>query len=763
MQAPGSRTEAGPGDAAIKAYRWLLTGRVQGVGFRPFVYRLARRLDIRGRVQNLSGQVMIIGEGQQRQLMQFGRALLAEAPPLARPRIESCIERAPAGLTDFRIVSSVAGTETEACLPPDYFCCDACLDELNDPHDRRYRYPFINCTQCGPRYTLITGLPYDRATTTMADFGMCEACRTEYQDPGNRRFHAEPIACHACGPQLQFSVPGSPPVVDTPAALAGCIASLKAGRIVAVKGVGGYHLMVDATNEAAVERLRARKRRPHKPLALMLPADAAVLHRMIELDAASHAALFDPLRAIVLVQVRPGSGIAPGIHPGLNEAGVMLPYSPLHHLLMQDVGGPLVATSANISGEPVLTEAKEVEARLVGVADCCLHHDRRIVRPADDSVFRVLAGRARPIRLGRGAAPVEMPLPFSLEKPVLAAGSHMKNTTALGWRGRAIVAPHTGDLDNPRAHAVFEQVAAGLQSLYGVSPQVIACDAHPRFAGTRWAASTGLPVLKVLHHHAHASALAGEHTDVDAWLVFTWDGIGLGDDHTLWGGEGFAGAPGRWRRVATLRPFRLVGAEHAGRAPWRSAAGMCWATGQAWREKQYALVLQAWRRGINCHVTSAAGRLFDGAAVLAGLLDEASYEGQGPMWLEAVADGIPGAPVPLPLAKNAAGLWELDWGPLVTPLSDAGRPAGERAAMFHASLAHGLLGQARAVREETGLRHVGLTGGVFQNRRLTEQARGLLTADGFDVRLAERLPCNDAGLSFGQLVEAGARQGGARS
>jgi hydrogenase maturation protein HypF len=746
-----------PRDRALKACRWRLTGRVQGVGFRPFVYRLARNLNIRGHVQNVAGQVVIVGEGRQGELAQFGHALLADAPPLACPQMASCVEQAPAGYSEFRIADSVEGEETQVCLPPDLFCCDDCLRELNDPDDRRYRYPFINCTQCGPRYTIITGLPYDRVKTTMTDFPMCTACRTEYQDPGNRRFHAEPIACPACGPQLRFSVPGSPPVCDMPAALAACVANLKAGRIVAVKGVGGYHLIADAANESIVALLRARKNRPHKPLAVMLPADPARLRQMLELDTAAHAALFDPLRAVVLARARAGSGIAPAVHPGLNEVGVMLPYSPLHHLLVQDVGGPLVVTSANFSGEPVLTEAEDVETRLAGVADCYLHHDRRIVRPADDSVFRMVAGRPRPTRLGRGAAPIELPLPFFLAKPVLAAGSHMKNTIALGSADRAMITPHIGDLDNPRALAVFRQVAADLQALYGVAPQAIACDAHPGFAGTRWAAASGVPVLKVLHHHAHASALAAEHPDVAAWLVFTWDGVGLGDDNTLWGGEGFVGAPGSWRRVATLRPFRLVGAEQAARAPWRSAAGMCWTAGLAWREAQYGLVLQAWRRGVNCHATSAAGRLFDGAAVLAGLLEEASFEGQGPMWLEALAEGISGVPVPLPLAKNAAGLWETDWRPLIAPLADAARPAGERAAVFHTSLALGLLRQAQAVRGETGLRHVGLAGGVFQNRRLTEQALGLLTADGFDVRLAERLPCNDAALSFGQLVETGAR------
>ncbi|WP_020653155.1 carbamoyltransferase HypF [Massilia niastensis] len=758
MDTAGAGVENAPGDGLMAGRRWLLAGRVQGVGFRPFVYRLACAYGIRGFVQNLAGRVVVVGEGTQRELAQFGHALLAEAPPLARPRLASCAAHPPGGFADFRIIASAPDAEAEIFLPPDCFCCDDCVRELDDPHDRRYRYPFINCTQCGPRYTVITGLPYDRERTTMKQFAMCAACRAEYEDPGNRRFHAEPIGCPVCGPRLAFHAPGSPLVEDTPAALARTIGHLHAGWIVAVKGLGGYHLLADATSGAAVARLRQRKHRPHKPLALMFPADPAYLRRMLDLDPAAHAALFDPARPIVLVRAREGSGLAQGIHPGLNEVGVMLPYSPLHHLLLQAFGRPLVATSGNISGEPVLTDAAEAEARLAAVADCYLHHDRRIARPADDSVLRVIAGRPRPIRLGRGAAPVEVALPFVLSRPLLAAGSHMKNTLALGWRDRAIVAPHVGDLDSPRALAVFEQVAADLQALYGIAPAAVACDAHPGYASTRWAAASGLPLLKVQHHRAHASALAAEHPDVERWLVFAWDGIGMGDDGSLWGGEAFAGAPGDWRRVASLRPFRLVGAEQAGRAPWRSAAALCWETGHAWREGQHELVLQAWRRRVNCRTTSAAGRLFDGAAALVGLLDEASHEGQGPMWLEAIAEGEDGAPVPLPVAKNGAGLWEMDWGPLIRPLMDARQTAARRAAVFHISLAHGLLAQARSVRREHGLRHVGLTGGVFQNRRLAETALQLLTADGFDVRLAERLPCNDAALSFGQLVEAGARQ-----
>jgi hydrogenase maturation protein HypF len=746
-----------PHECKAAAWRWLLTGRVQGVGFRPFVHRLAGQYGIKGFVQNVAGQVLVVGEGEGGALSRFGQALLDEAPPLARPRLASCQTQPGAGFRDFRILASAADAQGEVSLPPDLFCCEDCLRELSDPTDRRYRYPFINCTQCGPRYTLIAALPYDRANTTMKPFMLCARCRAEYEDPGSRRFHAEPIACPDCGPRLSLHAPGQSPLHGE-AALAACLGRLDRGGIVAAKGVGGYHLLADAGNEAAVARLRARKRRPHKPLAVMFPADDACLDRLLELDPVARAALWDPQRPIVLVRPRADAKLARGIHPGLEQVGAMLPYSPLHHLLMQDFGRPLVATSANISGEPVMTEPGEVEARLGDVADMFLHHDRPIARPADDSVFRVIAGRPRPLRLGRGVAPLEMTLPRVLSRPLLATGGHMKNTVALGWGERAVISPHIGDLDSPRALAAFEASLAELARLHGIAPEGIVCDAHPDYAGTRWAMASHLPAIPVQHHRAHASALAAEHPDVARWLVFTWDGLGLGDDASLWGGEAMLGAPGAWRRTASLRPFRLPGAQRAGRAPWRGAAALCWECGLAWRGAADGMLLQAWRKGINCSTTTSAGRLFDGAAALLGLLDEASFEGQGPMWLEASAQDRDAAPLALPLARNGAGLWELDWRPLVATLLEPARPAGERAALFHASLAQGLLMQARAVRAAHGVHHVGFAGGVFQNRRLAEKSLGLLAADGFDVRLARQLPCNDAALAFGQLVEAGARQ-----
>jgi hydrogenase maturation protein HypF len=710
-------------------------------------------------VRNRTGVVEILAGGRADALAAFERALVAEAPPLARPRIDSRedADRGELGAAapGFRILPSAAGDPPRVCVPPDYFMCADCERELQDPDDRRFRYPFINCTQCGPRYTLIRALPYDRAQTTMAGFALCAACGAEYADPLDRRFHAEPVACPDCGPSLAFVGQGTAASVADPVAAAA--QALRAGAIVAVKGVGGYHLVCDAANADAIATLRERKGRPAKPLAVMLPAAGRdgldAVRRCARLAADTAAAIRDATRAIVVVPARDDSPLAEGVAPGLGEVGVFLPYSPLHHLLIQAFGGPLVATSGNLSGEPVLTDNDEAGRRLAGIADAFLHHDRPIERPADDPVMRPVAGRVRPLRLGRGNAPVERALPRSLAQPVLATGGHLKNTLALAWEDRVIVSPHIGEMDSPRSQQVFAQVAGDLQRLYGVEARALVCDAHPGYGTSRWAAAQSLPVTTVWHHHAHASALAGEHPEVRDWLTFTWDGVGLGADGSLWGGESFLGAPGRWQRAASLRSFRLPGGDHAGREPWRSAAALCWEAGIDWQPRLpgAALARQAWQRDIRCHETSAAGRLFDAAACLVLGIDAASYEGEGPMRLEAVA-ADDGPVVALPLQADDDVL-RVDWRPLLPMLLDTQLTAAERAAGFHLSLATAIAGIALRLRDASRVERVGLTGGVFQNARLAQAAVTALAGQGFEAVLPTALPCNDAGLSFGQVIE----------
>lgn len=762
-------TASGLSTAPFLAWRWRIVGRVQGVGFRPFVYRLAHSLGLRGWVRNSGGTVEIHAQGPAPLLKTFGRALLDQAPPASRPQLLEERAAPQEAATEFRILASAAGAPAQIHVPPDLFTCDECLIELRDSAARRYRYPFINCTQCGPRYTLIQALPYDRPNTTMAAFALCPACAAEYADPMDRRFHAQPLACQVCGPRLRWHADAgtSLQVGGNEAALDTAVAALRAGWIVAVRGIGGYHLLCDAGREDAVTRLRARKRRPAKPLALMVPwcGNDGLDHArcLVQLSPLQAAALTDPVRPIVLARRRDTAPIPLAIAPGLHEIGLMLPYSPLHHLLLDAFGSALVATSGNLSGEPVLTEPEEAQARLAGIADGFLHHDRPIARPADDSVLRIIAGVARPLRIGRGAAPLELRLPVPIGVPTLAVGAFLKNTVALAWGERAVISPHIGDLSSPRGHAVFAQVAEDLQQLYGVRAQRIVHDAHPDFPNTRWARASGLPTLAVWHHHAHAAALAGEYPDDAPLLCFTWDGVGLGPDGTLWGGEALLGRPGAWRHVASFHPFRLPGGERAARQPWRTALALCWESGIDWPDGAHLadpLLRQAFERGVNAPQTTAVGRLFDAAAALLSVCLRASYEGEAPMRLEALCEGISAPPVALPLTRDAAGIWRSNWLPLLPLLLDIQFSPAVRAASFHASLAQALCEQALAVRHDCGVTRVGVAGGVFQNRVLSEQVCERLCAVGFEVLIPQQLPVNDAAISYGQLVEAAASPAG---
>lgn len=752
-------------ESGATSLRLKVRGRVQGVGFRPFVRRLAIVHELTGWVRNEGGGVSIHIEGSKEATSSFLAVLISGAPPASGPEIET-VENANFGhFRDFAIHASSAGPLNSAVLPPDLFVCSDCLEELRDPSERRYRYPFINCTQCGPRYTIIGRLPYDRHNTAMARFSLCADCRREYEDPADRRYHAQPLACAGCGPTLELRArnghEGDPQVIATgQGALYEVAVLLSMEAIIGVQGVGGFHLMCDARSEAAVTRLRERKRRPDKPLAVMVGMEggdgldqARALAHLTEED---ERALVDPVRSIVLVRKRNGSDLATGIAPGLNEVGILLPYSPLHALLLQDFGAPLIATSGNRSGDAVETQSRSALENLSDVADVFLLHDRPILRPADDPVYRTIAGKARPMRLGRGNAPLQITLPFSVPRPTLAVGGQLKNTIALAWENRAVISPHVGDLDTPRSQAAFRAAANDLQKLFGIRAEAVACDLHPEYTSTRWARKTGLPLSPVQHHFCHASALMGEHAELSDVLVFTWDGVGLGEDRSLWGGEALLGRPGCWRRVGTFRPFRLPGGERAAREPWRSALGMCWESGLAWcaPNSDLGLLRQAWERGLNAPFTTSVGRLFDGAAALIGLLVKSTYEGQAPMMLEAVATNGPAIELPL---RREGHLMSTDWAPLLAHLLDRSTDTPERSAIFHESLAKVVHDQAIAVRELTPVTKVGLTGGVFQNRRLTERAVALLSASNFDVLLPVRVPGNDAGLSFGQIVEAAAR------
>jgi len=743
-------------DSGKEARSIVVSGRVQGVGYRPFVYITAHKLDLSGTVKNASGKVLIHAQGDSNNIDALEHALVHSAPSFARPVLahtETCQWR---DFEAFSILASESSDESEIHIPPDLFTCDDCLTELTTPTERRYQYPFINCTQCGPRYTLITAMPYDRPNTSMAGFPLCDDCRAEYESPVDRRFHAQPLACDVCGPKLEFVGAHDADPLDA------TILALRDGQIVAVKGVGGYHLLCDAENDTVVARLRDRKRRPHKPLAVMFPLAGVdgldVIRQNVVVDDVVRRAVLDPARPVVLARKGKNMTLSPLLAPGLRELGVFLPYSPLHHQILTCFERPLVATSGNISGEPVITDNDEAVQRLSGVADAFLQHNRPIVRPADDAVIRPIAGTPRLIRPGRGLAPLERELAGSLDVPTLAVGGHMKVTVALAWENRLVLSPHIGDLDSPRSLAVFKNVIRDLQELYDMPCQRIVCDQHPGYASRRWAEQTGLPVLPVQHHAAHAASLAGEHPDVDQWLIFTWDGVGYGDDGSLWGGEAFSGKPGDWSRAASFETFQLVGRDRAGREPWRSAAALMWQQGLTWQAPIAGLDLarQAWAKDIGTLSTSAAGRLFDAAAALILGRHTASFEGQGPMELEQIAEGNAEA-IAMPLRLDAQGVLRSDWAPLLPMLMDSDLSPELRAETFHVSMAQALVDQAVQIHRDTPFQAVGLSGGVFQNRRLTELIEDKLQKVGIDCRLHRDIPANDGGLCFGQVIEAMAR------
>ncbi len=744
-------------DHTVSTIHLRLSGKVQGVGFRPHIYRIATELGITGWARNLRGEVEIMASGTEQATTLFMRRLIKEAPAVASPRISQRNEIDSARLAAtarFAILDSIHEEGEKIHLPCDLDCCPRCLNELNDPTNRRYRYPFINCAECGPRYTAITQLPYDRASTSMASFPRCAQCEKEYRDPADRRFHTEAISCPTCGPQLTF-VAGNSRLNDTAGALIKTEQLLRAGKSIAIKGIGGYHLLCAASSDAAVARLRRQKGRPDKPLAVMFRNVDAVRRELL-CDEISTALLCERSRPIVLCEKRGDTTLSTLIAPGLNQIGALLPYSPLHQLILNSADTPLVVTSANISGEPVITEGDELEARSGDIADAFLHHDRPIIHSADDSLFQIIDKKPRPLRLGRGHAPLELTLPVTLDKPLLAVGGQMKNSIALAWDNRIVLSPHIGELDSPRSADLFRKTIDSLQHHYAVSAEGVICDAHPDYFSHRWAADNSLPVTWVYHHHAHASAIAAEQAIEESSLVFTWDGTGLGSDGTLWGGDALLGRPGMWQRVATMRPFRLPGGERTAREAWRCAASLCWHAGEAWaNHPQAALLLSAWKKGINAPFTSSVGRLFDGAASLLGLIDHTTFEGQAAMLLQASAENSPpSSAVPLPSTTNSEGVLVSDWQPLLIPLQNQNKTVAQRAALFHSVLAHTICELAVEIRQQHGPFIVGLNGGVFQNRRLAEEAIALLEQHDFKVILPQQLPCNDGALCYGQIIEA---------
>mgnify|MGYP003707211953 CR=1 FL=1 len=751
---------------ARKRLRILVRGAVQGVGFRPFVHQRATALGLAGWVGNSSDGVTVEVEGDASGLAALIETIRESPPTNATIAAIEIQEIEPCGGSVFAIRPSETTGNRSAQVLPDLATCPDCLAELFDPSDRRHRYPFINCTQCGPRYSIIEDIPYDRARTSMRHFPMCAACQAEYEDPTNRRFHAEPNACAACGPHLALWDAEGRTLARDDSALLAAATALRAGQIVALKGIGGFHLLVDARDEAAVRRLRARKRRADKPFAVMFPSLSG-LAASCRIGPIEEVLLCGPARPIVLLR-RTGSLVADAVAPGNPWLGALLPYAPIHQLLMRELGFPVVATSGNVTDEPIVTDECEARNRLAGIADLFLVHDRQIVRPVDDSVVRIVCGRELMLRRSRGYAPA----PIAVDRMpagIVALGGHLKTTIALSSAGGVVLSQHIGGLATVAACAAHLRTIADTARLYGEAPKVAVRDLHPDYASSRTAEGLGLPVIAVQHHVAHVVACMAEHGIAPPVLGVAWDGTGYGPDGTIWGGEFLLVTEKAWRRVGHLRPFRLPGGDAAAREPRRAALGLL---AEAIGEEAFAMtnlapvaacspterrVLRTMlARGINAPVTSSAGRLFDAFAAICGLRQCASYEGQAAAELEWAAEGhATGRRYEFPVrdAIESEAPLVVDWQPaLQAALIDLA--AGTAPGAVSAALHNGLAGAIAAVAVRIGQRRIVLSGGCFQNARLTEATVAALREAGCEPVWHRRVPPNDGGIALGQAAWA---------
>jgi hydrogenase maturation protein HypF len=791
---------------ASTRFRLLIGGSVQGVGFRPHAYRLAGEMGLAGWVANDPAGVLIEVEGAPDRVERFVERLVRERPTPCE--IES-LERerlTPAGDDRFEIRASDEGgrhRHPAAPLPPDLATCEACRHELFDSADRRYRYPFLNCTDCGPRYTIVESLPYDRFRTVMRRFTMCPACQGEYHDPTDRRFHAQPNACPECGPRLALWNGTGRPLAQGDDALLGAADALREGRIVAVKGLGGFHLMADGGNEAAVQRLRARKRRPEKPFALLFPSLEAVEH-VCEVSPLEARLLCSPEAPIVLLHRRESDSrfeirdsdifVAPSVAPRNPHLGLMLPSTPLQHLLMAELGVPLIATSGNRSDEPICIDETEALVRLDEIADLFLVHDRPIARPVDDSVIRSVLGCELLLRRARGYAPRSLPLeyaalPSPTEETMIAMGGHLKNTVAISVGACAVISQHLGDLGSAQGCALHRRTVNELPSFHRLRPAWAVCDLHPDYRSTLEAGVSGLPVFQVQHHHAHVAACMAEHRVRGAVLGVAWDGTGYGPDGTMWGGEFLLADERDCNRLATIRRFRLPGGERAIKEPWRTAIGLLW---ELWGEALFEhdelacvntmtaterrVLRPLLARGLHAPETSSIGRLFDVASSILDLRQRVSFDGQAAMEVEYAADGErTDKTYPFRVAECGSsgqsfspprwgrekvervsfdeGVTIVDWEPMIRSMLDdirAGVAVGAISAAFHNTLSDIIVAVAQLV----GLERVVLGGGCFQNRRLLEGTVRRLRAAGFHPFWPHRVPPNDGGLALGQLYVA---------
>ncbi|GAB4278537.1 MAG: carbamoyltransferase HypF [Coriobacteriia bacterium] len=777
----------------MRAARIHVTGVVQGVGFRPFVYSLAEETGITGWVLNSSEGVFAHAEGDPASVAAFIEGLSAKAPPMAVVQSVQAVDVAPEGFDDFQIRESERKEGERTLISPDIATCEACEREMWDASDRRHRYPFINCTNCGPRFTIIEDIPYDRPMTTMRDFPMCEECAREYADPADRRFHAQPNACHVCGPRLYLNPSEewewSPEVEVVPrphrdrdserartdAIIAAAARVLAEGRILAVKGLGGFQLACDATDEEAVSRLRRRKNRWGKPLAIMVK-DLEAVRTLCEVGEQEEALLAGTVRPIVLLRRKgcPATDVAPSVADPLPDLGVMLPYTPVHHLLVEAAGKPLVMTSGNLSEEPIAMDNAEALERLRDIADAFLIHDRGIYSRYDDSVTRVRAGHFEMIRRARGYAPFPLVAPFESPKDILATGPEQKNTFCLLSGSQAFVSQHIGDMENVETLEHFEKTLELYERMFRITPEVVAYDLHPEYLSTKFAMELDLPKTGVQHHHAHIVSVMAEHGISDPVVGFAFDGTGYGTDGTIWGGEVLVCEWGRFERWGHLTTVPLAGGAAAIKRPARMALATLLALDESlldhpgaapWRQRlaqdEEPLVRRMIERGLNTLPTSSMGRLFDTVAALVGVRDDARYEGQAAIELEATADTHAEGSYAFALAED--DVFRLDPAPVIAAVLDdlaAGVPTGTLSMRFHRAVAQIIVRCAQRACADVGTKYAALAGGVFMNRIVTTLAEEGLARAGLTPLLHKDLPTNDGGISFGQAVVAFSRLDG---
>jgi hydrogenase maturation protein HypF len=747
-----------------------ITGLVQGVGFRPFVYRLANILGLAGYVLNSSTGVCIEVEGEKGVLDEFLIRIEREKPPLANIYSLQHTFLENAGLKGFEIKKSLNTGDKKPFILPDIAVCKECLNDIRNPEDRRHLYPFTNCTNCGPRFTILEKLPYDRNNTSMKTFAMCQECEKEYRNPSDRRFHAQPNACHACGPLVRLSDPAGKTICENGEALEKAVDSIRKGEIIALKGLGGYHLLCDATNRDAVDRLRQRKHREEKPMAVMFP----------DLDSIKTEALLTNLeersvqsteRPIVIVRLKETSSLADSVSPDNHTVGVFLPYTPLHHIIMQTFSRPVIATSANMSEEPIVKDEHDAFTRLSGISDYILSYNREIVRRCDDSVVRIMAGRQVPVRRSRGFAPLSLAVPFTIQKPVLALGPYMNNTIAVGLDNEVFLSQHVGDLDTPRAQEFYEEIVGDLLRLLDVEPSVVVSDIHPGYYSTRFGERNYKDrLIKVQHHFAHILSCMAEN-DVsgnDKVIGFAFDGTGYGPDKTVWGGEVFVASYDGFERLFHLHPYRLPGGDKAVLEPGRTAFSLLYEViGEEVKstrfspidEREREFYLHMIQKKINSPRTTSMGRLFDGISSLLNIHHSVSYHAQAAIALEQLALSSP---------ETSSYPFHIEGGIIDqriiirNVLEDiTAKVARETIARkFHNTIVDIIIMTSEIIRQTTGISMVAMSGGVFQNAIILENAFDKLQQKNFIPIIHQLVPANDGGVSFGQIAYACFREHG---